>query len=26
MQGNNVSAVTGIRLGDDDGEEVPADD
>jgi chromosome segregation protein len=27
MQGNNVSAVTGIRLGDDpDGEEVAADD
>jgi chromosome segregation protein len=29
MQGNNVSAVTGIRLGDDgdgDNEEVPADD
>jgi len=25
MQGDNVSAVTGIRL-DDDGEEVPADD
>ncbi|WP_318566709.1 chromosome segregation protein SMC [Salinigranum marinum] len=26
MQGDNVSAVTGIRLGDADGEEVPADD
>jgi len=26
MQGDNISAVTGIRLGDADGEEVPADD